>query len=280
MRTTWTNLACIPWRLVPLVVLLTAGCDLPGQPDPAHRPVPEDRVVSFEVLYGRHCAGCHGANGQMGPAPPLNDPLFRFIVPMDELEDVIKSGRPRTLMPAFGRKKEALPKDVHVPAPLNEEQVRVLVFEIKGIRYKAREWPGIEVERDPEGADPKWGIPGQPSEPPPPYLAKKGDTPGDSKRGEKVFATACAGCHGAQGLGELENGRRGPVIHDSAFLALLSDQALRRLVITGRPDDLKMPSYLGRDGRPPSFTPLTSQDVADLVALLAAWRQEGSVSSK
>ena len=56
------------------------------------------------------------------------------------------------------------------------------------------------------------------------------------------------------------------------FLTLFSDQALRRLVITGRPD-LGMPDCTDRQGRPDEFKPLTSREVTDLVALLASWRE-------
>jgi hypothetical protein len=57
------------------------------------------------------------------------------------------------------------------------------------------------------------------------------------------------------------------------FLALTSNQALRRYAITGRPD-LGMPGYA--EARPGSadFVPLTDQEVTDLVALLASWRRE------
>ena len=60
-------------------------------------------------------------------------------------------------------------------------------------------------------------------------------------------------------------------INDRAFLSLISDRELRRIVITGRPD-LKMPNYAEKAGRPDDFQPLTAGDVADLVALLASWR--------
>jgi hypothetical protein len=76
---------------------------------------------------------------------------------------------------------------------------------------------------------------------------------------------------GRQGGGGEHKGRPG-AIHEPAFLALMSDKALRRVVITGRPD-LGMPAYDGMAGRPADFQPLTSAQVDDLVALLASWRQ-------
>lgn len=62
-------------------------------------------------------------------------------------------------------------------------------------------------------------------------------------------------------------------IHEPALLALISNQTLRRYAITGRPD-LGMPSYAQARPDNPSFVPLTDQEVADLVALLAFWRTE------
>ena len=60
-------------------------------------------------------------------------------------------------------------------------------------------------------------------------------------------------------------------INSPAFLALMSDQALRRIIITGR-HDLGMPNFAEKEGRPESFKPLTNQDVNDLMALLQSWR--------
>src|SRR5262249_42171086 len=77
------------WRLFPLLVALAAGCDLPGEPNPAERPNSADQVKDFGTLYATHCAGCHGADGKLGPAPPLNDPIFLAIVPDGELLRVI-----------------------------------------------------------------------------------------------------------------------------------------------------------------------------------------------
>src|SRR5205085_7892511 len=98
------------WRVLPLLALLAAGCDLPGQPKLADRPVPADQVTDFDALYKTHCAGCHGADGKLGPAPPLNDPLFLTVVPDTELRRVITEGRAvtaaqKTPMPAFAREK-------------------------------------------------------------------------------------------------------------------------------------------------------------------------------
>ena len=104
-------------------------------------------------------------------------------------------------------------------------------------------------------------------------------TPGSRERGEEVFARACAGCHGPNGSGVPHKGEIHDAINDAAFLALISDQALRRIIITGRPD-LGMPTYAEGDGRPKDFQPLTAAEIDDLVALLADWRATGSVDRR
>jgi mono/diheme cytochrome c family protein len=203
-------------------------------------------VTDFGTLYRTHCAGCHGADGKLGPAPPLNDSLFLAIVPDDELLRVIREGRAvgpgqKSPMPAFARDRGG---------PLTDKQVEALA---KGI--KAR-WGGAP-----------------PKEASPPYLAPK--ETGDKGRGAKVFALACAACHGAKGQGAEQAG----AINDRAFLALISDQELRRVVITGR-RDLGMPDYSDDNWRSPEFKPLSSEQINDLVALLACWRQGGSADVK
>ena len=235
------------WRLLTLLLLVLAGgCDVPGKPREADRPVPADQVNSFDALYGVRCAGCHGVDGKLGPAPSLNDPVFLAIVPDAELRHVISEGRAlstaqRSPMPGFARARGG---------PLTDAQVQVLA----------------------DGIKKRWG-PAASGEAPPPYLTPAGTWIGNLDEGARVFARACAGCHGRHGEGGEDE--EGPgAINEPAFLALISDRALRRIVITGRPD-LGMPAYDGTDGRPDDFRPLTSVQIDDLVALLASWRQGG-----
>jgi mono/diheme cytochrome c family protein len=236
------------WRLLPLLAALATGCDLPGKPREADRPVPADKVKDFNTLYSMRCAGCHGADGKLGPAPPLNDPIFLAIVPDPDLRRVIREGRAvspgqKSPMPAFARDRGG---------PLTGAQVQVLADGIK------ERW----------GSPPEAGAAALP-----PYRDE--ETQGDAKAGEGVFARYCACCHGKDGKG----GDRAGAVNDRAFLKLISDQALRRLVITGRPD-LGMPDYRTQGARPAPFHPMSPRDVADVVALLAHWRQGGTVNEK
>jgi cytochrome c oxidase cbb3-type subunit 3/ubiquinol-cytochrome c reductase cytochrome c subunit len=190
------------------------------------------------------CAGCHGVDGTLGPGPPLNDPIFLAIVPDTELLRVITEGRAvtpgqKSPMPAFAHARGG---------PLTTAQVSVLSHGIKK----------------------RWRPPATPEGALPPYLAPT--KAGNKDRGKDVFDRACAGCHGAKGEGGSMGKQSVGAINDQAFLALVSDQALRRYIITGRPD-LGMPPFDGKKGRGSDFHPLTSADISDLVALLAFWRQ-------
>jgi cytochrome c oxidase cbb3-type subunit 3 len=241
------------WLVLTLLAALAAGCVLPGQPNPADRPVPADQVTDFGTLYSTRCSGCHGADGKLGPAPPLNDALFLAIVPDAELLRVITEGRAvtpaqRSPMPAFAASHGG---------PLTDAQVKVLA----------------------DGIKTHWGLPASAAESLPPYLGSAGTGSGNAKAGARVFARACAGCHGKEGEGVERDGGFRRTIHDPAFLALISNQALRRTIITGRPD-LGMPPYDGKEDRPPDYRPLTSAEIGDLVSLLASWRQGGTSRGK
>jgi cytochrome c oxidase cbb3-type subunit III len=227
-------------RMCLLLVFLAPGCDLPGKPRLANKPVSADKVVDFIELYRQNCAGCHGNDGKLGPAPPLNDEVFLSIVPDSVLLDVINEGRPGTPMPAFAAQRGG---------PLTDAQVRALAVGIK----------------------PRWGATAKSSGSAPPYSITTGSGVGDRGRGAQVFARACTPCHGPRGEGGENSDGGAGAINDPAFLALISDQALRRYAITGRPD-LGMPDYAGKTGRPHDYQPMSNAEIGDLVAFLASWR--------
>jgi cytochrome c oxidase cbb3-type subunit 3 len=206
------------------------SCDrLPGQPSISARPLNPKQVTDFARLYGENCAGCHGQHGRFGGALALNNRVYLAIVDDVSLRNAIANGLSGTSMPAFAVKSGGM---------LTEEQV---VRIVNGIRYS---WGGEQGKVD--GA--------------PPYQSEKA---GDPASGAKVFGGYCASCHGTSGTG----GAAG-AIADPSFLALYNDQALRTLIIAGRPD-LGHPGWNGYVGKPP----LSSGQISDLVAWLAARRE-------
>src|SRR5208283_3799914 len=93
-----------------------------------------------------------------------------------------------------------------------------------------------------------------------PYVAP---SLGDAARGASVYATFCSSCHGPSGKG----GPKASSIVDGSFLALLTDQELRTMVIVGRPE-LGAPDWRGNvPGKP-----MSPQEISDVVAWLAAQR--------
>jgi cytochrome c oxidase cbb3-type subunit 3 len=93
----------------------------------------------------------------------------------------------------------------------------------------------------------------------PSYAAK---ATGDAARGEIAFRTYCASCHGSEG-----HGSKASAISNDSFLALVSDQGLRTLVITGRPE-LGAPDWRANV----SGKPMSDQEITDVVAWLASRR--------
>ncbi len=219
--------------LIVLSVTVLAGCSAsPGRPHKGtETPTPTD-VLEFGALYGENCAACHGADGRGGAAIALANPVYLAIADDAALRAVVANGARGTSMPAFAQSAGGM---------LTDKQIDVLVG---GIRAR---WgrPGIL-----DGANP------------PAYAAR---SPGNAQRGELAYGTYCQSCHGPGGSG----GPKGSAITNDAFLALVSDQGLRTLVITGRPE-LGAPDW--RENTP--GRPMSDQDVTDVVAWLASRRVE------
>ena len=205
-------------NLLFFVVLTAAICaaacgSLPGRPGPDSLVVPPNQIVDFNSLYSQNCAGCHGANGKGGPAPPIGEPVFLAIANDDTIRRVASSGVPGTSMPAFAQTSGGM---------LTDKQIDALV---QGIRT----WAKPDLIGDLTL---------------PPYVAPAS---GDSQRGAGVYSMFCAACHGADGKG----GKASSIVN-SSYLALVSDQGLRTTVIVGRPE-LGAPDWRGDvQGRPMS----------------------------
>lgn len=197
-------------RGIPLgLALLSAsgllGCDrLPGRPDEADRYQRPSEVKDFASLYATNCSGCHGAEGRLGPARPLGDPVYLALVDRARVREVVAKGMRGTRMPGFAE---------GAGGTLTDEQ----------------------VTRVADGLFKKWADPSKiGGDALPPYRGNGGS----KARGATAYARFCASCHGADGAG----GEKGGSVVDESFLSLVSDQMLRNSVIAGRPD-LGMPDW-------------------------------------
>jgi mono/diheme cytochrome c family protein len=210
---------------------LLSGCSAPhGQPRPGSETIAPKQIVEFTTLYAQNCAGCHGAEGRGGAAIALADPVYLGIADDAAVRKVIANGVRGTSMPAFAQSAGSM---------LTDKQIDVLTSEIRS----------------------RWARQGILNGANPPSYASK--STGDAHRGEAAYQTYCESCHGPAGQG----GPKGSAITNDSFLALISDQGLRTIVITGRPE-LGAPDW--RANLPGK--PMSEQEVTDVVAWLASMR--------
>ena len=218
--------------LLAILALSTTACTPPGRPSSASQVVPPGKITDFDILYGKNCAGCHGENGRGGAAIGLGDPLYLAIAEDSTIRRTAAEGVRGTSMPAFAQSSGGF---------LSNEQIDAIVA---GMRTRwAR--PDIAASLNP-----------------PPYAAR---VPGDAKRGETVYAAFCSSCRGADGRG----GPKASSIVDGSYLALVSDQGLRTMVIVGRPE-FGFPDWRGDVPN----KPMSSEEVSDVVAWLVEQRPQ------
>jgi mono/diheme cytochrome c family protein len=213
--------------------MLLSGCGSPhGQPRKGSETLAPNEVLEFGALYAENCAGCHGAEGRGGAAIALADPVYLAIADDAAIRKVIATGVRGTAMPAFAESAGGM---------LTDKQIEVITSEMR-LRWSQR---GILDVANPPSYAPK--------------------SAGNALEGEGAYKTYCASCHGQGGRG----GPKGSSITDDSFLALVSDQGLRTIVITGRPE-LGAPDWRGNVlGKP-----MTDQEVTNVVAWLASRRAQ------
>ena len=211
--------------------LLLSGCSSPhGQPQGDSEAIAPSQVSDFATLYSQNCAGCHGAQGRGGAAIALANPVYLDIVEESSMRKVIANGIRGTSMSAFAQSAGGM---------LTDKQIDVIT---NGILSN---WSRKGIL---DGSNP------------PSYAAT---TTGNVANGGLVYGRYCASCHGPGGQG----GAKGSAITNDSFLALVSDQELRTIVIAGRPE-LGAPDWRGNvQGKP-----MTDQEITDVVAWLASRR--------
>src|SRR6266851_8482911 len=112
-----------------------------------------DQVTEFSALYESNCAGCHGRNGRLGAARPLNDPLYLALIGKEKLWHVIAKGVTGTAMPAFAQ---------NAGGALTDQQITILADQIEARWSRPQDFAAVAL---------------------PPYRADLGDP----KAGESIF---------------------------------------------------------------------------------------------
>jgi len=219
--------------LVALSLAVLTACNAPdSEPHTKSESVAPSQVSDFSTLYAQNCAGCHGEQGRGGASIALANPVYLAIVDETMVRNIVATGVRETPMPAFAQSAGGM---------LTEQQIDVIT---SGIFSR---WGRKQVL---DGANP------------PSYAAKAA---GNVDHGELAFGTYCASCHGSDGGGT----KKGSAITNDSFLALVSDQELRTIVIAGRPE-LGAPDWRGNA---PGH-PMTDQEITDVVTWLASRRAQ------
>jgi len=216
-----------------LAAILFSGCGAPhGQPGKGSEVLAPNEILEFGTLYSENCAGCHGAEGRGGAAIALANPVYLAIADDAVIRKVIANGVRGTSMPAFAESAGGM---------LTDKQIDLITSEMRSRWSRHGILNGVN---------------------PPSYAPKSA---GDAQRGEVAYKTYCESCHGPGGRA----GPKGSAIADDSFLALVSDQGLRTIVIAGRPE-LRAPDWRGNV----SGKPMSDQEVTDVVAWLGSRRSQ------
>jgi mono/diheme cytochrome c family protein len=209
-----------------LCALGLAGCRaVPGKPAPGSEAKRPDQILDFPTLYQENCSACHGDQGRMGAAISLANPAYLSFAGAANLERITANGVPGTMMPPFLQKSGGM---------LTEQQIDVIA----------------------QGMLRLWSKPS-----PLAAIGYTGTLKGDPVNGEHAFAATCSQCHGTDGTGSSAPNIHTGSLVDPSYLALISDQGLRSIIVAGQPDEGM-----------PGAGPMTDRDVTDIVAWLASHR--------
>ena len=182
------------------------------------------------TLYGTYCAACHGTKGEgmrypgLAPFPAIGNRDFLRLVSDDFLREQIKRGRPGRRMPAWGELEGGL---------RNEEIVRLVshVRDLGAVAFEGDSKPRRWIQ-------------------------------GDTAEGQRLFASACARCHGERG-----EGKEGPALNNRVLLDLATDTYLFKTIQNGRAG-----TSMAAFGRGSTVQgTLTDSEISSIIAFLRTW---------
>ena len=178
----------------------------------------EERLEHGKDIWEEQCATCHGANGEGGVGTALNNKTLLQTTHDDRFFAIVRAGVPSTTMPAWS---------VDYGGPLTDEDIRSVVTHIRAWEPNA---PVIEPEVFAPTAE----------------------------EGALIFETACATCHGSNGMGTAF----APAVNDPGLLASINSKYLYDLLQFGRP----------AQGMPSFGVALSDEQSQHLLALFDAWK--------
>jgi cbb3-type cytochrome c oxidase subunit III len=185
------------------------------------------------TLYGTFCAACHGQAGEgmrypgLAPFPAIGNPDFLEIASDELIAETVRRGRPGRRMPAWGEAEGGL----------RPAEIDAVVRHVRGLG-------GVAFR--PDGRPRRWAN-------------------GDVELGARLYASACAGCHGAQG-----QGAEGPMLANAVLLHSASDGFLAETIRRGR----RGTAMAGFERPTPTRAALDAWEVESLVSFIRTWERE------
>lgn len=186
------------------------------------------------TLYGTFCAACHGPNGEgmrypgMAAFPAIGNADFLAVASDRFLIETVTYGRPGRRMPAWGEAEGGL----------RPGEIEAVVAYVRSFA------PDVPAPLD--GEPRRWAR-------------------GDVETGARLYAEACASCHGADGAGG-----EGVALATPRFLAAATDTYLTETIRRGR-RGTGMPGF----GSPsPAHRVLDDAEIEAIVGFMRSWEEQ------
>ncbi len=197
---------------------------------------------SGAVVFEQSCSGCHGVHGQGDTGPALANGDFLELASDGFLLGTMSLGRDGTEMRPVRASAQSI--------------VDLTVEQLEDVVTHLRVW-----------------------EESPPTMAQSHRyvVPWDLERGEQLFVSNCAGCHGEQGRPDFDEPGKAsawaPALNNQGFLASATDGFLQATIINGRAETAMRAFGDGTQG----LVDLSDDDVNHVVSYIRSWSRQPDV---
>jgi mono/diheme cytochrome c family protein len=206
--------------------------------EPSMAKNPNGRPELGEQWYANACASCHGDRGEGGSGPSLSNPRFLEAVSDGFLLATLALGRDGTEMRPVKKGAQSI-------LSLSSDQVNDVVTFIRSWESDPPYEPGRDIPHN--------------------FVI-----PWDLARGQRLYESHCAGCHGVNGKADIAEQRLSawaPQLNNPGFLRAATDGYLQATIVRGRIGTAMRPFGVGMHG----VADLTSEQIDDIVAFIRRW---------